>query len=119
MYWPLLFVSKDASASITDNYMTCMGTKTYFSFQKLEYKVLGAYVALSIVQGKFGFPVLAPHAYDYICSENNNLVVEDADVPCTQARALIKQVRRTIKHTKSKWAKLCCLQLKSISVKVR
>ena len=50
-------------------------------------------MAISIVQGGPGFPVLLPALYQYFCTgECTNLPIEDCDVPHHEAKKLLMQV---------------------------
>ena len=55
--------------------------------------VIGKVIAMSIVQGGSGFPVLHPAAYHYLTTgEYLGQIVEDRSVPDPMIRQLLQQV---------------------------
>ena len=54
--------------------------------------MLGKLVAVSILQGGPGFPVMLPAAYSYICKEDYVSKLADADVPDPLVATLLDQV---------------------------
>ena len=56
--------------------------------------VIGQIIAMSIVQGGSGFPVLHPAAYHYLTTgEYLGQVVDDGSVPDPQIQELLRQVK--------------------------
>jgi len=60
--------------------------------QKEDFKHIGWYAGISLVQGGPGFPLLADAVYEYLCTgKTTNIVVNDEDLPLL-IKALILQV---------------------------
>ena len=63
--------------------------------KKFEFKFLGIYTAMSIVQGGIGFPVLHPGVYSYIWSGIYvGAVICDDGIMQTSFRELVKKVNK-------------------------
>ena len=62
--------------------------------QKSEFKIGGQYVAMSIIQGGPGFPVLSPPLFKYLSARNfhNGLEISNEDVPNDEVYVLLKKV---------------------------
>jgi len=61
--------------------------------QSYDYKILGMYVGMSIVQVGPGFPCFLPVVYKYLSTgEYLNNYVNDSDVPDAGARQLLHEV---------------------------
>ena len=58
-----------------------------------DFFLIGKLIAMSILQGGFGFPVLHPTAYNYLVKGDYvGQVVNDEDVPDFQIRQLLQEV---------------------------
>lgn len=76
--------------------------KSYFVFQRSEFRVLGMLLAMSIVQSGFGLPVLHPAMYQYMMgTAYQEIQLSDDDVPEFAARQLIVQVKKFLKELKT------------------
>ena len=68
-----------------------------------DFRVLGKLVAMSIVQGGPGLPVMLPAAYAYMCREEEYLSKLDCkDVPDPLVATLLDRVSDGISHKDSK-----------------
>ena len=58
-----------------------------------DYKILGMYAAMSIVQGGPGFPFLHRHAYLYLCTDAwSPLVVNTECIPDKNIQEIVNKV---------------------------
>ena len=61
--------------------------------QKSDFKVIGVLIAMSLMQGGPGFPVLSPHVYEYMSTQQYlDLNIKDDDIPDPLVRLLLTQV---------------------------
>ena len=59
----------------------------------MDYKVVGMYIGMSVLQGGPGLPVLSKYLYNYLTNgEYINLDIKISDVPEPGARALLEKV---------------------------
>ena len=73
--------------------------------QNSDYKVIGKIIAMSIVQGGPGFPIMLPAAYHYLTTrEYIGQVVKDSDVPDPFVLELLTKV-----STCNAWWGMCSL----------
>lgn len=69
--------------------------KSYFVFQRSEFRVLGMLLAMSIVQSGFGLPVLHPAMYQYMMGtayQEIQLSDDDVRVCCTATNSTGKKI---------------------------
>ena len=74
-------------------------SKWYILFhpQNHHFKYMGTLIAMSVVQGGIGFPVLAPHVYQYMASGDYlSICLPIEDIPDPQVRDLLSQVELAI-----------------------
>ena len=57
------------------------------------FQKLGMWIAMSTLQGGFGFPVLAPPLYQYMISGDASIPVSDEDIPDPGIYHVISLVR--------------------------
>ena len=63
------------------------------SAQKLHFKAVGMLIAMSILQGGPGLPILSHHVYTYMATKKySNLKIEIKDVPDIGVQKLLNEV---------------------------
>lgn len=61
--------------------------------QNCDYKILGEYAAMSLVQGGPGFPFLHQHVYLYLCTDVWSLLpISTRCIPYSNIRDVIDKV---------------------------
>ena len=77
-------------------YLVCFDMYDIF-LQRSEFKMLGSLIAMSIIQGGPGFPLLLPLLYGYISTGHYNLeLLTDSNVPDFQVHTLLAEVCMSI-----------------------
>lgn len=77
-----------------------------YSYDRMKFKLIGNVIAMSIVHGGSGFPVLNPSFYHYIVSGKYlNTIPDDVSVPVPEVRHCLTMVCDTLHVTLYK----CCV----------